>query len=167
MRIVQAATVALVLLCTGLPASAQEAAPGSSARTEDFGWIAGEWRGEIGEDPIEETWSPPADGVMMGMFRWRGEKVLYEMLLIEQRDEGPVLVLRHFNRGLEAWEDETGALVFPLIEAGPNRVVFEREQDGKPLRLGYRRTGDQLVVTLTRTEDGKPLATDFTYERVP
>ena len=36
----------------------------------DLSWLSGAWYGQVGDDLIEEHWSGPAAGTLMGMFRW-------------------------------------------------------------------------------------------------
>lgn len=164
-------TLFLIAVLLAAPALAAEtgtpAADLAKVTVADFSWLAGAWKGEIGGDLIEEQWTPPAGGAMLGMFRWlKGEKVVvYELLALEQRPEGPVLMLRHFKPGLVAWEDKEGAIPFHLVSYKPGEGVFDNRDPGKPVRLIYRKEGEALVAVLERTEDGKPVSDTFRYNR--
>ncbi|MGQ9814194.1 MAG: DUF6265 family protein [Candidatus Roseilinea sp.] len=85
------------------------------ATIDDLAWLAGSWYGHAGDDPIDEHWSAPAGGVMIGMFRWlkQGRLCMYEVLAIEpEASGGLVLRLKPFHEGLVAWEgggQESGA----------------------------------------------------------
>lgn len=168
-------TLALALLIPLAAAAAEPPAPApssvASVTVADFAWMTGTWQGEVEGDFVEDQWSEPAGGVMVGTFRWvRGGKggklALYELLALEPSPEGPVLWLRHFGAGLVAREDKEGALAFHLTAYKPNEATFDNRDPKNPLRLIYRREGaDRLVAVLERTENGKPVVTEFVYRR--
>lgn len=138
------------------------------ATVADFAWLAGEWQGEIGGGLIDEQWGPPAGGAMLGMFRWikkDGKVMVYELLAIEPAGESVILLLRHFKPGLIAWEDKEGAIPFHLVSFRPGEVVFDNRKPDEPIRIGYRKQGEELVATLERVENGKPSTLEFRYRR--
>ena len=164
----------LILAAVLLAVPAFAADPQTPPRTDhskvtvaDFSWLAGAWKGEIGGDFIDEQWAPPAGGAMLGTFRWlKGEKVVvYELLALEQRPEGPVLMLRHFKPGLVAWEDKEGAIPFYLTSYKPGEGVFDNRSPDTPIRIIYRKDGEALVSVLERVKDGKPASDVFRYTR--
>ena len=148
-------------------------APGplASVTVADFAWMTGTWQGEVEGDFVEDQWSEPAGGVLMGMFRWvkggkDGKIAMYEFLSIEPGTEGPILWLRHFNPKLVGWEDKEGALAFYLVSYKPGEAKFDNRNPEEPIRMTYRREGDdRLIAVLERTEGGKPVVTDFVYRR--
>jgi hypothetical protein len=143
----------------------------ASVRVADFAWMAGIWQGEMGGDFIEEQWSDPAGGVLMGMFRWAqggrdGQIAMYELMSIEPGSEGPVLWLRHFGPRLVAREDKEGAGAFHLVSYKQGAATFDNRDPADPARLTYRREGeDRLVVVLSKVKDGKPVDTEFSFYR--
>ncbi len=142
-------------------------APRPQLALADLAWIAGEWVGDKEGDRIEEAWLPPAAGAMPGLFRWlRGERlIVYEMLAFEQRPEGLVLLLRHFDAGL-APREAAEALIFDLVEASPDSVLFAGRDAAHPIRLGYRRAGeDGLVALLELPGGGAMVRQEFVYRR--
>lgn len=149
------------------------AAPSSlaSVKVADFSWITGHWQGEIGDSFIEEQWSGPAGGVIMGMFRLvnggrDGQVVLYEFFTLEASPEGPILWMRHFSPRLVAREDKEGAIAFRLVSYKPGAATFDNHDPEDPTRLSFRREGeDRLVATLGKVKDGKPVETEFAYRR--
>lgn len=163
----------LLLGLTLLAGTAQAAEPASpapvaSVAVADLAWMAGTWVGEIGGSFVEEQWSAPAGGVMMGMYREvvDGKIGMYEFLALESGPEGPILWLRHFNPGLVGWEDKEGANAFHLVAAKPGEATFDNRDPQKPARLIYRREGeDRLVAILEKVKDGKPVSFDFVYRR--
>lgn len=161
--------LAAVLLAAPAVAAGPATPPADLAKVTaaDFSWLAGAWKGEIGGDLIDEQWTPPAGGAMLGMFRWlKGEKVVvYELLALEQRPEGPVLMLRHFKPGLVAWEDKEGAIPFYLTSYKPGEGVFDNRNPDNPIRIIYRKDGEALVAVLERVKDGKPASDVFRYTR--
>ena len=147
------------------------AASSASVRVADFAWMAGIWQGEIGGDFIEEQWSDPAGGVLMGMFRWvnggrDGQIAMYELMSIEPGAEGPVLWLRHFGPRLVAREDKEGAGAFHLVSSKQGAATFDNRDPADPTRLTYRLEGkDRLVIVLSKGKDGKPVDTEFSFRR--
>ena len=139
---------------------------------DDFAWIAGHWRGGSDGELIEEVWSPPAHGVMLGMFRWvtaDGQVRVYELMTLEPEDGAPVLKLRHFNTGLVAWEDKEGALTFHLApESTAARPTFVGEEDGGTIRLTLENPNlDTYIAHLEILGGETPQVLDFLYRRVP
>lgn len=169
-------TLLLALTLLASPAFAEPPAPPApasfaSVTVADFAWIAGNWQGEIGGDFIDEQWSAPAGGTLMGMFRWieggkDGTVMLYEFLTLEPGADGPVLWLRHFGPRLGAREDKEGAIAFHLVSYKPDEATFDNRDPKNPTRLTYRRQGnDRLVVVLGKLKDGNWAGTDFVYRR--
>ncbi len=167
--------VAFALTLLALPALAQAPAPAPepapvSARLSDLAWIAGLWEGTMPDgSKIEEIWSAPGAGTMMGMWRWtEGEKVrLYELFTFETGADGvPVLKLRHFRAGLIALEDKDTPLTFHLVASKAGEHTFENQDPARPTRLVYRRAGDDsMTVILVRTQDGASRSDEFRYSR--
>ena len=112
----------------------------------DLAWISGTWVGEAEGSFVEEQWSAPAGGVMMGMYREvvDGKIGMYEFLALEPGPEGPILWLRHFNPRLVGWEDKEGAVSFHLVAARPDEATFDNRDPAKPARLIYRRFGTEI-----------------------
>ncbi len=157
--------ILLVVACFALPALPASAADKTPATLDDLAWIAGHWQGQKDGDLLDEQWSAPMGGTILGMFRWikDGRVQMYELLAIELGPEGkPVLLLRHFNPGLIGWEDKEGAWRYPLTGGGPREAVFTRPDGGT--RMIFRRTSEAtLVVLLERQKDGKPVTDEFVY----
>lgn len=142
-----------------------QAADPKTLKVEDLAWMAGRWTGTMGDAPLEEQWSVPAGGTMMGMFRWmkkNGTTSMYEFLTIEPSPQGPVYYMRHFNPGLIAWEEKDAPLRCPLTASGPREATFAC--DGEATKLTFKRTSEtSMTVLLERQEDGKATTTEFVY----
>lgn len=136
------------------------------ASIEDLAWIAGKWKGQLGSSSIEEQWSEPEAGGLMGMFRLvsAGQTRLLEFMTIESEESGIALYLRHFSPGLEAREDN--ALRFGLISQTENEATFETMETAGKTRLLYRMEPDNgLTVVLEKDRDGKTSSQTFHYTR--
>jgi Domain of unknown function (DUF6265) len=143
--------------------------PPTLASVQDLAWIAGSWRGTIDGGEIEEVWTAPAGGRMLGMFRWtKGDRlIVYELLeLAPNAANHAVLRLRHFGAKLNAFEDKEGALVFKLSASTPTEAQFLQRTKEQTTRLVYKKDGDRgLIVTLFRTSQGKEQRDEFRYTR--
>jgi hypothetical protein len=153
---------------TAAAAPAAEAAPAAPLRVADLAWLAGAWRGTLGGAAIEEHWSAPAGGEMVGTFRWDREPPLYELLVLADAPEGAVMRLRHFGPGLVAWEEKEGAVVFRPVEHGPCWALFSEEGDEEEAtRLRYAREEDGgLLIQVIERRDGADGSLDFRFRPV-
>jgi uncharacterized protein DUF6265 len=119
----------------------QEKSTGSKAPQDvslrDLEFISGHSQGDLDGGIAEEIWSEPAGDSMMGAYREvkNGKVQIYEMMAIEQTAKGPVLRLKHFNAGLEGWEDKTQVWNFPLVRFTAREALFENAEKG--IRIGY------------------------------
>ncbi len=153
-----------VLLAATFPVHAADPKPPASVA--DLAWIAGQWQGQKGADQLDEHWSAPGGGTMMGMFRWikNGKILVYELLVIEDGAKGPVLTFRHFGAGLIGWEEKDAPIRCPLAGGGPGEAAFACE--GGQTRLTFRRGGENgLTVLLERQEDGQARTDEFVYTK--
>lgn len=59
------------------------------ATIEDMKWLAGTWRGKGMGGTVEEIWSEPQAGVMMGMFRFmqEGKLQMLELMTLSEKDD--------------------------------------------------------------------------------
>lgn len=139
-----------------------DGAPGPRAQVEDMNWLAGHWVGEALGGTVEEIWSPPRGGAMMGMFRLvkDAETVFYELMTIVPENGSLVLRLKHFNADLTGWEEKQDTVDFPLVEVAGNAFHF----DGLSFR---RESADRVRVHLAmRGKDGTVREETFAYTRV-
>jgi hypothetical protein len=135
---------------------------------DDLAWMAGDWYGHVDGDDIDEHWSTPAGGVMLGIFRWlkNGKVYLYELLAIEPEANGLVLRLKHFDRGLIGWEEKGIALAFPVVRAGKREVAFERGGTFRSTCFIYKQIGQNEMVAITEDRKGSDIACyEFRYTR--
>jgi predicted enzyme related to lactoylglutathione lyase len=161
-RIIALACVVTIL---APPAFAED--PRDPYTLDDVAFMAGTWHTEWHGSDLEEHFSRPAGGTMMGMFRWMtdGATRLTEHMVIEQRDDGVHLFLRHFNAGAEPWEQEQeGAMHMVLTHAADDRCVFTDESRAFPRTITYHRSGSELVSHLEgKGEDGAKREMQFNF----
>jgi hypothetical protein len=116
--------VALAQTPNTIPAPAD--APGPRATLKDFEWLVGEWAGTGLGGLSEETWSAPAGGAMMGMYRLvvNGAVSFYEFMNLVEENGTVVLKLKHFNADLTGWEEKDRFVSFRLAKLTPDEAWF-------------------------------------------
>ena len=130
---------------------------GAPAHIADVAWIAGVWKGTLGQAQIEERWTPPDGGAMLGVSRTirGGRMVAFEFLRIEERPTGLVYIANPNARpGTE----------FALTKIDGESAVFENPQHDHPKIIRYRKTGDTLVAEIEGDERGKHVTQAFTFK---
>ena len=134
---------------------------------EDLGFMVGQWQGGGEKVVIEEIWSRPSGDNMMGMFRYVQEDkgVFYEMMLIEQTDDGPVLRIKHFNAGLIGWEEKAEVHSFPLVSVDESEAVFEQVDQTKKLRYITENPGELSIYLEERQDDGTWKVESFSFSK--
>jgi hypothetical protein len=163
-RSIRASVLLPILATFAIPFPVQAQPPTEAKTPAGVEWLAGSWQGSIGEDRVEESWLPPVGSSMAGLFRWtKGGKVyLYELLTLEETDDGLTLKLKHFGPGLVGWEDKAASVVFDLVETSDGRAVFD-QRGGDGSRITYRRGGDGAMTATFQERGGPELV--FEYSR--
>ena len=120
-----------------------------AAEIDQIDWIAGHWHGEAFGGQIEEVWSKPAGGAMMGMFRLvQGDEVgFYELLTLLEENGSLVFRLKHFNSDLTGWEEKDETVSMPLVALEDDAVFF----DG----ITFRRVNDKTMHIFLASENKK------------
>lgn len=123
---------------------------------EQLQWLAGHWMGSAGGIAMEEIWTEPGGGVMLGLHRdvMEGRPTFFEYLRIEQRNMAVVYVAS--PRG-------GGATEFTLVSASPAEVVFENPEHDFPQRIIYRRHGDLLIARIEGDVAGETRAREWEW----
>src|SRR5215213_2225075 len=142
---------ATLVLCANLSAQ--------TPTITDVSWIAGDWQTSSGgRSQIEEHWTKPAGGSMMGMSRTvAGDKTVeFEYLRIEQRGDG-VYYVAHPKARCPGTD-------FKLTRASATEAVFENPEHDFPKRIIYRKTAeDSLTATIDAGEGSKAMS--FVFKR--
>jgi hypothetical protein len=134
-----------------LPAPAQ-------AKVDELTWLAGAWVGTMGKSRIEERWSPPLGGAMLGLSRTvKGEAmVAFEYLRVVQRDGGLVYV---------AQPNGSPPTEFVLTELSGSRAVFENPRHDSPQRIAYELSSEgTLSASIGFIKGGRPQRFEFKRE---
>lgn len=128
-------------------------------KVADMAWVEGKWQGEAFGGEIEEIWSAPDGGSMMGMFRLvdDGKVAFYELMIISEVDKTLVLRLKHFNEDLIGWEEKDDSVEFPLVKMTKDKVWF----DG----YTFERTSDDIMTLWVVIEEDQPEGMKFVYHR--
>ncbi|MFC1572546.1 DUF6265 family protein [Candidatus Eisenbacteria bacterium] len=133
----------------------------AEATIEDVAWISGIWQGEAFGGLTEEIWAPPQGHAMVGMFRLvtNDQVKFYELLTIAEEGNSLVLRLKHFDPGLQGWEEKDEPVTFPLVEVSSKAAFF----DGMTFR---KLSADTLQISVAqRGKDGTPGRLDFEFTR--
>lgn len=160
----------LAALCVvavgGVDAAAAQPAPAATVKPgvsiEAASWLAGRWVGEGLGGQVEEMWSPPQNGQMVGHFSLvvNGKLMFYEMLLIDVTADGLRMRVKHFNRDFTAWEDKGGWHSFEPVSATSGDLRFK----GLSLHL----EGQTMVATIQlRSSEGVVEDKILRLERAP
>ncbi|MDE2663021.1 MAG: DUF6265 family protein [Gemmatimonadota bacterium] len=138
------------------------AAPSGAVDLEELAWIAGHWGGDAFGGQIEEAWFSPAGRSMSGSFRLvrDGLAVMYELLLLEQDDDGEIYYrFKHVGRGWVPWEETR--LEYRLTALEGRRATFRSTAEAPPSNAPWwftyeSPTGAELFVTIHGRGGGDP-----------
>lgn len=153
------------LFCILVTLSAQAQTNGSLA---DVRFMEGRWRGTFNGGPIEAAWIAPVGDNLAGFMRMmKDNKVtMYEMLVFEQTEKGPIVLVKHFKPGLVGQEEKEVSDRYRFIEAGKDRALFEKE-DGSIRIIYEKRSPQQLVIQRGQKKDGNWTFNDlFVFDQV-
>jgi hypothetical protein len=130
---VGAFVLSLALAAAGPFAADQDrshAAPAAGTRLQSLAWMSGSWVQDSAGTRIEEHWTAPLGGIMLGMHRDAvpNRRTTFEFLRIVEDTSG-VAYLASPGGG--------PVTRFPLASAGPRRVVFENLEHDFPQRVIY------------------------------
>lgn len=133
----------------------------AKATIVELEWLAGAWvgtRGEGGATTVEERWSPPLGGAMLGTSRTvsRGSMRAFEFLRVVERDGGLVYI---------AQPGGAAPTEFVLTELAGTRAVFDNPRHDYPKRIVYELSDeDVLSATIGFTVGGSPRRFEFRRE---
>ena len=131
-----------------------------SADVTKLGFMTGCHVMTAGPVTIEEHWSRPAAGTMIGYSRTMkgGKTVFHEFMRIDVQGDTVVYNAR---------EGAKNATPFRATTLTEDEVIFENPQHDFPQRILYRRTADGLTARIDGVEKGKPKSEDFPMKTVP
>lgn len=130
----------------------------AEATIADLAWLADAWVGSRSSGAtIEERWSPPLGGSMLGVSRTvsRGRLSGFEFLRIVERDGGLVYI---------AQPGGGAATEFVMTERTASRAVFDNPRHDYPKRITYELSDDGTMhATIGFLKGGTPRR--FEYRR--
>ena len=134
-----ALSIGSLLTCTG---GGLRVSVASTANViSDLAWISGDWQtAPGGRTQVEEHWTMPAGGSMMGVSRTvaNNKTVEFEYLRIEQRTDG-IYYVAHPKARCPGTD-------FKLTSASSQEAVFENPKHDFPKRIIYRKNADGSLV---------------------
>lgn len=132
-----------------------------AASIEDMKWLVGTWRGEGLGGTVEEVWSAPSAGTMMGVFKAtrEGKPSFYEILIVAEEEGSLILKLKHFHPDLTGWEEKDEVVEFPLVALKKEEALFS----GLTYRLGKE---GELRAYVASSQDGKAGEFELVLRRV-
>jgi hypothetical protein len=97
-----------------------------AATLEDARFLVGRWTGTAFGEKMEESWSEPTGGSMVGTFKlFSGDDpAMYEIMLLSVEDGTLSLKVKHFNADFTAWEDKEDYVNFRLVAKAPGELHF-------------------------------------------
>jgi hypothetical protein len=152
-----AAAFALLLL-----ASAAGCGGRGKPAVANFDWLSGCWSGKVEGSVVDEQWSKPAGGSMLGTSRQikDGKTVGREYRDIDEGEGTVVLVLRAVG-GTDAH--------FRLSDSGSSHVAFVRDDgdppNANPRRILYHRRGNSLYVRFEVLDEGRKVEQKIKLKR--
>lgn len=137
--VVLGSSMAIVFaVCAPMQAKTMSASP----TIADLAWMSGDWQtAKGGRAQIDEHWTLPAGGTMLGTGRTIiGDKTVeFEFLRIEQRADG-IFYIASPNGG--------PTTDFKLTRLIGQEVIFENPEHDFPKRIIYRKKSDGSMVAI-------------------
>ena len=136
------ALAVILTACAGLrptPVSSQDSGA-TSFKIADLAWMAGDWQTPAGgRRQVDEHWTAPLGGVMMGVSRTvtGGKMTEFEYLRIVERADG-VFYIAHPNA-------RTPGTEFKLTKLTGDQATFENPQHDFPKRILYKKNADGSI----------------------
>jgi len=127
----------------------------------DLAWMQGSWGGEKDGVVMEELWTAPRGGAMLGLHRdVKGERLVsWEFLRIQATGDGVFYY---------ASPRSAPPTAFKLVEAGDKRAVFENKEHDFPQRILYWVDArGALHARIEGPQDGKTVSEEWTWSRSP
>lgn len=133
--------------------------PALAADVDQLEWFSGCFTYSSPNATIEESWSKPAGGILLGYSRTiRGGKVVeYEFVRIAP---GPDSRLTYF-----AHPSGQAPAAFALRSSTPTEVVFENLEHDFPQRIIYRKSSEGLFARIEGTRNGQSRGRDIPMTR--
>jgi hypothetical protein len=132
-------------------------ASGTTPTIAELAWMSGDWQTVAGgRAQVEEHWTLPSGGTMIGMGRTvvNNKTAEFEFLRIEQRGDD-IFYVAHPNAQCPQTD-------FKLTRLTKQEVVFENPEHDFPKRVIYRKNSDGSLVAKVDAGEGTKSQT-FSY----
>ena len=136
----------------------QERRQPARAVIADVAWLAHTWAIDAKPMTIEERWTPPAGGAMLGVSRTiKGDRMIaFEFLRIVERDGGLIYIAQPNGRP---------PTEFVLTSLSKQDATFENPAHDFPKVIRYALGSDGSLEA--RVSDGKQKSETFAFKRLP
>ena len=121
--------------------------PGNRPGIDSLSWMVGSWRGSLGPQVVEETWSSPNSGSMEAMVRLSTpegvqmiELIAIRAVRLEAGENSLVLHLRQFSPTLELHNSQD-----MRQEMAEGSVSFVADEGAAIQKLSYTRTAQDHI----------------------
>ncbi len=129
------------------------------ATLDRLSWLTGCWEGKAGAATLEEIWSKPGGGSMIGLGRTVNQNKTLSFEFMQFREENGTLVFLPQPQG--------GPQVrFPLKSITGQTLTFENLQHDFPQRVFYERKGNLLLAGIEGTMKEKFSRQEFLMRKV-
>jgi hypothetical protein len=131
-----------------------------AATLQNLAWLAGCWEGRQGQASLEEIWSKPAGGTMLGLGRTVKDGKTTSFEFMQFREENASLVFLPQPGGGERTS-------FPLKDFFGEKLTFENKEHDFPQRVIYERKGPgSLLAAIEGTYQGKESREEYQMIKV-
>jgi len=144
------AALAVTLAC--------DVAASQSAGIQRAAWLQGCWEMSTPGRSVEEIWTTPKGGSMIGVGRTIRDGTLAEYEMILLREVGDRLAY-------EAHPSGQPAATFLSTRVTASELVFEDPAHDFPQQVGYRIDGEALLAWVSGSQNGKVRRIEFPYKR--
>jgi len=126
-------------------------------------WLQGCWRIDAGSRIVEEQWSAPRGGTLLGSSRTvrDGKTIEHEFVILRETADGRL--------AYEVSPSGRAPTVFTSISLDDAGVVFENLQHDFPQRVAYQRKGDDLLAWIegpAKNAPGQLRRIEYPYRKV-
>jgi hypothetical protein len=142
-------TLSGVLVCAALSAAQPRG-------IDRLSWLQGCWESVQRDGVVEEQWTAPRGGNMIGVSRTiSGDRlVAYELTVVREQGE---------QLAYEAHPSGQKSAVFLSRSMTESSVLFENSDHDFPQRIGYRRDGPNLLAWIEGTQNGAMRRIELPY----
>lgn len=136
-------SICVCILLLAIP-NISPAAPATSATLDSLSWMVGAWRGALGPQTVEESWSIPHKGSMETMIRLSspGGVQMIELIVIREvtDSEGKPSLMLHLRQFSPALEERTNQDM-RLGHITEHQVSFVADGNASVPKLSYELLG--------------------------